>query len=264
MLLRRCPLIPQEQMFYNSLKRKGKGADVKVRLDLSHTPHACACLPPHMPRDPMYHAWHVCKVGKNQRTPDNTTRNKQEKDVTMMVAIHNNMNERTWRDVIAWEKMHCKECNDPRLLRFVGKPDDFSPKARLRMLTGGSEPFDRHDWVVDRCGTEVRYIIDYYHDESAPVDKAAPRQHDLGAKTQVKRRENACGLQSSSPKSILLLRCAWFGLGTSCHVASFKVLGIFRCRAEDKWRDKDLPLLRGDRVAYGVNFADLYGCEACA
>lgn len=23
-------------------------------------------------------------------------------------------------------------------------------------------PFDRHDWVVDRCGREVRYIIDYY------------------------------------------------------------------------------------------------------
>jgi hypothetical protein len=23
-------------------------------------------------------------------------------------------------------------------------------------------PFDRHDWVVDRCGTRVRYIIDFY------------------------------------------------------------------------------------------------------
>lgn len=23
-------------------------------------------------------------------------------------------------------------------------------------------PFDRHDWIVDRCGQEVRYIIDYY------------------------------------------------------------------------------------------------------
>ena len=23
-------------------------------------------------------------------------------------------------------------------------------------------PFDRHDWVIDRCGKEVRYIIDYY------------------------------------------------------------------------------------------------------
>ncbi len=23
-------------------------------------------------------------------------------------------------------------------------------------------PFDRHDWIVERCGKEVRYIIDYY------------------------------------------------------------------------------------------------------
>lgn len=33
-------------------------------------------------------------------------------------------------------------------------------------------PFDRHDWVVDRCGRRVRYVIDYYGcepDESASV-----------------------------------------------------------------------------------------------
>jgi hypothetical protein len=23
-------------------------------------------------------------------------------------------------------------------------------------------PFDRHDWIVDRCGRSVRYVIDYY------------------------------------------------------------------------------------------------------
>lgn len=23
-------------------------------------------------------------------------------------------------------------------------------------------PFDRHDWIIDRCGKDVRYIIDYY------------------------------------------------------------------------------------------------------
>lgn len=23
-------------------------------------------------------------------------------------------------------------------------------------------PYDRHDWIVDRCGKDVRYIIDYY------------------------------------------------------------------------------------------------------
>ncbi|OMH82453.1 putative cytochrome c heme lyase [Zancudomyces culisetae] len=26
----------------------------------------------------------------------------------------------------------------------------------------GTKPFDRHDWYVDRCGKEVRYVIDYY------------------------------------------------------------------------------------------------------
>lgn len=30
-------------------------------------------------------------------------------------------------------------------------------------------PFDRHDWIIDRCGKEVRYIIDYY--DSRIIDK---------------------------------------------------------------------------------------------
>lgn len=30
------------------------------------------------------------------------------------------------------------------------------------MLIRYELPFDRHDWIVDRCGKEVRYIIDYY------------------------------------------------------------------------------------------------------
>ena len=28
------------------------------------------------------------------------------------------------------------------------------------------EPFDRHDWYVDRCGQSVRYVIDFYHHEN--------------------------------------------------------------------------------------------------
>jgi len=34
-------------------------------------------------------------------------------------------------------------------------------------MAPGVEPFDRHDWFVDRCGTEVRYVIDFYHNEAA-------------------------------------------------------------------------------------------------
>ena len=28
-------------------------------------------------------------------------------------------------------------------------------------------PFDRHDWYVNRCGKEVKYVIDYYSFEQA-------------------------------------------------------------------------------------------------
>lgn len=37
-----------------------------------------------------------------------------------------------------------------------------SPLARVRSWLGGPLPFDRHDWLVDRCGREVRYVIDFY------------------------------------------------------------------------------------------------------
>ena len=43
-----------------------------------------------------------------------------------------------------------------------------SPLARLHTWMGGQLPFDRHDWYVDRCGQEVRYVIDFYfHEDKA-------------------------------------------------------------------------------------------------
>lgn len=41
-------------------------------------------------------------------------------------------------------------------------PPPRSPLARLRSWFGGPLPFDRHDWYIDRCGQEVRYVIDFY------------------------------------------------------------------------------------------------------
>jgi len=49
-----------------------------------------------------------------------------------------------------------------RLKSFGGKATDYSPRARIRQLMGYELPFDRHDWIVDRCGKDVRYVIDYY------------------------------------------------------------------------------------------------------
>jgi hypothetical protein len=43
-----------------------------------------------------------------------------------------------------------------------GEAGKITPKAFFRQLLGYSKPFDRHDWVVDRCGQQVVYVIDFY------------------------------------------------------------------------------------------------------
>ena len=114
-------LYPSPQMFYNALKRKGKGQDV------------------------------------------------EETSMESVVAIHNNMNERTWRRVLEWERANAAPgAADPKLLRFLGRPDELTPKARILSMFGlRPEPFDRHDWTIQRAdGETVRYVIDYYYDES--------------------------------------------------------------------------------------------------
>eukprot|EP00878_Enallax_costatus_P005158 GHUV01005421.1.p1 GENE.GHUV01005421.1~~GHUV01005421.1.p1 ORF type:complete len:292 (+),score=56.01 GHUV01005421.1:385-1260(+) len=118
-------LYPSPQMFYNALKRKGKGDDVS------------------------------------------------EEHMDAVVRAHNAMNEMTWRHVMDWEQLHCEECKYPTLLKFQGKPHDLSPLARVRSWLTGEVPFDRHDWVIDRCGMEVRYVIDFYfYDDKAGTPQA--------------------------------------------------------------------------------------------
>ena len=73
-----------------------------------------------------------------------------EHDMDDVVAIHNNMNENTWRLVMEWEKLHQEEGGggakkkeeareieaSSRLSRFLGRPDDLSPKAWVKSLFG--------------------------------------------------------------------------------------------------------------------------------
>ena len=84
--------------------------------------------------------------------------------------------------VAEWEKLHCDKCPDPKLLRFLGKPDDLTPKAWFKhRVLGGPAPFDRHDWTIDRCGEEVRYVIDYYYDGEKADGDELPGLHSAGA-----------------------------------------------------------------------------------
>jgi hypothetical protein len=54
-----------------------------------------------------------------------------EDEVPVMVDIHNFLNEACWQEIIKWEKMHECECANPLLLRFQGRPNDLSPRARM-------------------------------------------------------------------------------------------------------------------------------------
>lgn len=85
-------------------------------------------------------------------------------DMKTIVPIHNAVNERAWKEIKEWERPWGSEekCGGPKLHSFMGLSTTMSPKARFNTLLGYTAPFDRHDWVVDRCGTKIDYIIDFY------------------------------------------------------------------------------------------------------
>ncbi|KAI8634400.1 cytochrome c/c1 heme-lyase [Xylariaceae sp. FL1651] len=85
-------------------------------------------------------------------------------DMQTVVPIHNAVNERAWAEIKAWEGpwIQGSSCDGPRLHSFSGLSTQMSPKARFNTLLGYQAPFDRHDWVVDRCGREIDYVIDFY------------------------------------------------------------------------------------------------------
>ncbi|PYH47253.1 holocytochrome c synthase CYC3 [Aspergillus saccharolyticus JOP 1030-1] len=124
--------------------------------------------------------------------------------VEAMVAVHNFLNEGAWDEIVRWERIFSKGLAEgwetcrrgeenlamqdlreqisgsstqtpaPRLIRFQGRPQEPTPKARILQALGwlypakfdSNPPFDRHDWFVMRQTPsgpkEVRYVIDYY------------------------------------------------------------------------------------------------------
>ncbi|KAF5391792.1 hypothetical protein D9757_001762 [Collybiopsis confluens] len=95
--------------------------------------------------------------------------NPQASDMKTIVPIHNAVNERAWFEVMKWEAGKGGDsCGGVKLVNFKGRPNDKSPRARWKMLLGYAAPFDRHDWVVDRCGRQIRYVIDFYTGRTDP------------------------------------------------------------------------------------------------
>lgn len=108
------------------------------------------------------------RKGKDEGLPD-----AQKGDVSDLSSImenvviaHNTLNEMTWKAIQRWESLHPQTCDKVKLNRFIGRPNDMSPLAWIRQVLGGPTPFDRHDWYVLRDGEEVRYVIDFYFDDT--------------------------------------------------------------------------------------------------
>lgn len=87
----------------------------------------------------------------------------EDKDKNAVALIHGEVIEKTWEAVLAYERLHYHQCKCPKLLSFEGLSEKPSLKAKLLNKMGYALPWDRHDWIVDRCGTQIRYIIDYHH-----------------------------------------------------------------------------------------------------
>lgn len=86
----------------------------------------------------------------------------RETDMKTVVPIHNAVNERAWKEIKEWEEPYLSECGGPKLESFANKMERMTPTARFNTILGYTAPFDRHDWVIDRCGRRVDYVIDFY------------------------------------------------------------------------------------------------------
>ncbi|PGH36329.1 cytochrome c heme-lyase [[Emmonsia] crescens] len=97
--------------------------------------------------------------------------------VASIIPIHNAVNERAWSEILNWESSApasdpgSRKCGGPKLYSFRGlgvESQFLSPRARINGWLGYQRPFDRHDWVVERCGgARVEYVIDFYQGRSS-------------------------------------------------------------------------------------------------
>ena len=91
----------------------------------------------------------------------------EAQDMKTVVPIHNAVNEKAWLHILNWERSHYQQslaqCGGIKLTSFKGDLKKLTPRAWFNStILGYEKPFDRHDWIIDRCGTEIEYVIDFY------------------------------------------------------------------------------------------------------
>jgi cytochrome c heme-lyase len=111
--------------------------------------------------------------------------------ISHIIPIHNAVNERAWHLIKKWEGDSSRSCGGPKLASFHGSgAGALSPRARFKTwVMGYTAPFDRHDWVVERCGGEkVEYVIDFYQGKA---EERAERDGQLNFYLDVRPKLNS-------------------------------------------------------------------------
>ena len=105
-------------------------------------------------------------------------------DAVDVSRVHDAVTANTWACIEEYEGEHRGACKEgATLARFYGMDGIYSYKAQfVHRVLGGPLPFDRHDWVVDRCGKEVRYVIDYYSVEEANEEGEVEVSYSIDAR----------------------------------------------------------------------------------
>ncbi|KAK2875376.1 hypothetical protein FQN49_001647 [Arthroderma sp. PD_2] len=116
-------------------------------------------------------------VRKNNTPASTKNATELATSVASIIPIHNAVNERAWSEILDWESKGpisdpgSAKCGGPKLYSFRGLGAEsryLSPRARWNGLLGYQLPFDRHDWVVERCdGARLEYVIDFYQGKSS-------------------------------------------------------------------------------------------------
>lgn len=164
-----CPLIKESSaeiynpnvgdIAFGQNKQPNQKISLSTSRPVSTIPKTAEFTPEHQPKDE--NLWVYPSEQQYYNAMKRKGYNVHETEVPAILAIHNSVNEKGWLQIMEWESL--RGCSNPKLKRFLGRPNDLSPKARfLSFILGYKKPFDRHDWIVDRDGKEVRYVIDFY------------------------------------------------------------------------------------------------------
>ncbi|KIM31783.1 hypothetical protein M408DRAFT_63762 [Serendipita vermifera MAFF 305830] len=149
---------PSEQQFYAALLRKHQSSSADASSSSHGEENAGLKTPGAVEVD----------ASGAAVTNGNVVKPPRASDMRVVVPIHNAVNEQTWAKVLAWEANQGGE--SAGWVFFLGFAFYFLclSFSLFSLVCSYQRPFDRHDWVVDRCGTRVRYVIDYYTGKLGP------------------------------------------------------------------------------------------------